>query len=111
LRVAVARDADDGEAIELVERLRSESDEFANLWNDHDVGTHAGGERKRLVHPRIGTIELDCQVMVAQNEAQMLLVYTATPGTEDHDKLKLLAVIGTQQFNTDETDQSQPARQ
>lgn len=111
LRVAVARDADDGEAMKLVERLRSESEAFASLWNEHEIGTHATGERKRLVHPRIGTIELDCQVMFAENEAQMLLVYTATPGTEDHEKLQLLSVIGTQQFDTDKTEQSQPTRQ
>jgi hypothetical protein len=111
LRVAVARDADDGEAMELVERLRSQSEGFASLWNDHEIGTHAGGERKRLVHPRIGTIELDCQVMVAENEAQMLLVYTTTPGTEDHDKLQLLSVIGAQRFETHESETRQPTRQ
>ena len=30
-----------------------------------------------------------------------LLVYTATPGTEDHDKLELLSVVGPQQFSAD----------
>ena len=29
-----------------------------------------------------------------------LLVFTATPGTEDHDKLRLLSVIGSQRIDT-----------
>ncbi len=84
--------------MELVELLSSESEEFAGLWDEHEVGTHAIGERKRLVHPMIDTIELDCQVMFPENEAQLLLVYTATPGSEDYDKLQLLSAIGTQDF-------------
>jgi hypothetical protein len=34
---------DDGEAMLLVVLLRSESEEFASLWNEHEVGTHASG--------------------------------------------------------------------
>ena len=36
--------------------------------------------------------------MIAADEGQVLLVYTATPGTEDADKLRLLSVIGDQRF-------------
>ncbi len=57
-----------------------------------------------IVHPSIGLIELDCQTLVAENQAQALLVYTATPGTEDYEKLRLLAVIGAQQFHADLTE-------
>ena len=57
-------------------------------------------QRKRMVHPSVGTIELDCQVLVAENQAQSLLVYTATPGTEDYERLKLLSVIGVQRFES-----------
>jgi hypothetical protein len=28
-------------------------------------------------------------------------VFTATPGTDDHEKLQLLSVIGSQQFEAD----------
>jgi MmyB-like transcription regulator ligand binding domain len=48
--------------MELVELLESESGEFAGLREEHEVDTHAIGRRKRLVHPMIGTIELDCRV-------------------------------------------------
>jgi hypothetical protein len=55
-------------------------------------------DRKRMVHPMVGSLELDCQILKAESQAQSLLVFTATPGTEDYDKLQLLSVIGTQQF-------------
>ena len=38
LRAVHGRAADDPEAHELVERLLSESDEFAALWERHEVG-------------------------------------------------------------------------
>jgi hypothetical protein len=43
-------------------------------------------------------IELNCQVLYTENQAQVLLVYTASPGTEGREKLDLLAVIGSQRL-------------
>lgn len=100
LRAALSRDTEDLKARELVRRLQHDSSEFAELWAQHEVAVRIS-DRKRMVHPRIGTIELDCQTLVAENQAQVLLVYTATPGTEDYEKLQLLSVIGTQQFDSD----------
>jgi hypothetical protein len=37
-------------------------------------------------------------VPIDESEAQMLLVYTATPGTESAERLRLLGVIGAQEF-------------
>ena len=79
LRRSSARADRDPEAIELVERLRAESPEFATLWERHDVDHAFGQERKRFLHPEVGALEVDCQVLVAENEDQVLLVYTATP--------------------------------
>jgi hypothetical protein len=50
-------------------------------------------EHKRIVHPDLGVIELDCQLLFTENLAQSLLVFTASPGTEGYEKLKLLSVI------------------
>ena len=52
----------------------------------------------RLTHPRVGLIELDCQILTAENQTELLVVFTAAPGTEDAEKLALLRVIGTQSF-------------
>lgn len=97
LRVAMARSGNDPEITALVDRLIGESPEFAERWQRHEVDLPIQ-RRKRMVHPTIGVMELECQVLVAENEAQVLLVYTATPGTEDHEKLRLLSVIGTQRM-------------
>ena len=48
------------------------------------------------MHPEVGRLELNCQTLVDPNQAHLLLVYTADPGTESHEKLQLLSVIGAQ---------------
>jgi MmyB-like transcription regulator ligand binding domain len=96
-RSGLARDPDDVGGAELVTRLRADSPEFAALWDEHEV-TIRLSDHKRLLHPRVGAISLHCQHLIAADEGQVLMVYTATPGTEDADKLRLLSVIGTQRF-------------
>ena len=97
LRAAVALRADDAEANELVEALRARSREFDELWREHEVAVRRR-DRKRIVHPELGMIELDCQILTDEDRSQMLLVFTATPGSEDAEKLELLEVIGDQRF-------------
>lgn len=87
----------DDEARAFVDRLRRESDEFARIWAEHEVQLPST-TRKRLAHPQVGLIELDCQILTAENQTELLVVFTATPGSEDAEKLALLGVIGTQQF-------------
>ena len=40
-------------------------------------------------------LELHCQTLIDPGQSHSLLVYTAIPGSESHDKLQLLSVIGT----------------
>lgn len=96
-RAVLGRDRDDHRARDLIDQLLGISPEFAQLWSEHEVAVRLS-DRKRMVHPRVGTIELHCQQLIAADEGQILLVYTATPGTEDYDKLRLLSVIGSQRF-------------
>jgi transcriptional regulator with XRE-family HTH domain len=97
LRAAHGRDPDDLEARELVERLIGESEEFARLWERHEVASRAGTQ-KRFVHPLVGPLTLDCQVLTSENLIEKLVVFTAAPGSEDADRLELLAVVGAQSF-------------
>lgn len=83
---------------EVVAALLEESAEFARLWEAHEVTT-AHAREKRVQHPDVGVMRLQCQFLVDPEQGQTMLVLTATPGTEDYEKLKLLAVIGTQQFD------------
>lgn len=55
-------------------------------------------EPKSFRHPEVGRLELECQTLVAESESQILLVYTATPGSESAERLRLLGVIGGQEF-------------
>lgn len=97
LRAALSRDPDDPRTGELIDALHRASNAFTSAWAEHHVGRKSG-ERKRLVHPELGTIEVDCQTLVAADEGQALLVFTATPGSEAAEQLRLLEVIGRQSF-------------
>ena len=98
LRIATARHPDDTRGRALVDRLLQASPEFAILWADHDVSWRPGVEPKTFQHPQVGRLELDCQTLIAESESQILLVYTATPGTESAERLRLLGVVGGQTF-------------
>ncbi|TYB71120.1 helix-turn-helix domain-containing protein [Nonomuraea sp. PA05] len=82
---------------ELVRALRKESAEFAELWDRHEVAKRFE-DHKTLVHPELGDIEVDCQVLFTEDQSQALLVLTAPPRTEGYEKLRLLAVLGQQRF-------------
>ncbi|SFW66757.1 helix-turn-helix transcriptional regulator [Amycolatopsis australiensis] len=90
LRAASGRDT---RATELARLLAVESAEFAELWAAHEVAVPFE-RRKTIVHPSFGEIALDCQLLHTDDLAQVLLVFTATPGTEDAEKLQLLSVVG-----------------
>jgi transcriptional regulator with XRE-family HTH domain len=99
LRAAYAAAGQQSRAGVLVRQLQKQSAEFAEIWRTHVVGTRFG-DHKTLVHPQVGHIELDCQVMFNEDQSQALLVLTAAPRSEAADKLALLAVLGQQQFTT-----------
>ena len=97
LRAAVTADHRDPRASQIVAELLERSSEFVELWGLHEVAKRFD-DHKALVHPELGRIEVDCQVLFTEDRSQTLLVMTARPGTESHGKLQLLSVIGQQQF-------------
>ncbi len=82
-------------AAHLADLLLAQSEEFRQVWNDHEVGIRPN-EVKYFIHPELGALELTCQRLVDPDQAHSLLVYTAIPGSESYEKLQLLSVIGTQ---------------
>ena len=82
-------------ATTLVTQLLAGSAEFRDVWARHEIAAHHE-QRKTVVHPELGEIELDCQVLHSEDRGQRLLVFTATPGTVDATRLELLAVVGRQ---------------
>ncbi|MFK0023815.1 hypothetical protein [Streptomyces sp. NPDC090798] len=67
--------------------------EFTELWNQHEIGFRHD-ERKTIVHPELGDLHLHCQALLAPDQAQALLIFTATPGSDSHEKLRLLTALG-----------------
>jgi hypothetical protein len=80
-------------AAHFADLLLDQSEEFRNLWNEHEIGIRPHAV-KRLVHPEVGALELNCQTLLDPEQAHLLMVYTAVPGSESYDKLQLLSVIG-----------------
>jgi transcriptional regulator with XRE-family HTH domain len=95
LRAATARYPRDEELRRLTADLRSVSPRFAELWQAGAVGAHAA-DRKRVEHPEVGGLTLDCDVLTVQGADLRVIVYTAEPGSPDAEKLRLLQVIGLQ---------------
>ncbi|WP_181798954.1 helix-turn-helix transcriptional regulator [Streptomyces sp. WELS2] len=100
LRAAAARrDAKDPEARTLIAELNARSSEFAALWARHEVRVRRD-DRKRINHPALGTLEVDCLSLFGEDGRQRLLWFTPAPGTDSAGKLDLLAVVGTQLTGT-----------
>jgi len=99
LRTAATQDGPHSRAAAIAHYLRTHSTEFALLWAEHEIGIRYL-DTKRVVHPELGVLELHCQTLLDPDQAQVLLIFTATPGTDSFDKLQLLAVIGGQQLTT-----------
>ncbi|MFW0788042.1 helix-turn-helix transcriptional regulator [Gordonia sp. CPCC 205333] len=79
-------------AAALAESLRSSSDEFSELWKAHEVGVMPR-QIKTFVHPTVGSLQLNCQILLDPEQSNSLLVYTAAPGSESYEKLQLLSVV------------------
>jgi transcriptional regulator with XRE-family HTH domain len=97
LRASVSASGDSERGRAIVSQLLSESEEFATIWELHEVRNRFD-DHKTLVHPEIGEIEVDCQALFTENLSQTLLVLTASPGSEAAEKLALLRVVGNQTF-------------
>lgn len=97
LRAAVGLLGSGSPAGQLVQVLQETSEEFAEIWERHEVARRYE-DHKTLLHPEVGPIELDCQVLFTQDQTQALLVLTAAPRSVDAEKLALLSVVGQQQL-------------
>ncbi|GAA1908290.1 helix-turn-helix domain-containing protein [Streptantibioticus ferralitis] len=103
LQAAAARRGHDAEMAKMVAILRRGSAEFAALWDTHDVAVKRT-DRKRIVHPTLGVIELDCCNLLSEDGRQRLLWFTAPTGGRGAEQLELLSVIGTQDLASEPAD-------
>ena len=119
MRAEAGRDPHDKGLQDLVGELSLRSDTFRTLWAAHDVRTHGAGT-KRFHHPIVGELILAYEELAITAEpGNVLLIYTAEPGSPSAERLKLLASWGADnrslaaEMNTAFPDQfaSPPARE
>ncbi|GAB2627605.1 helix-turn-helix transcriptional regulator [Streptomyces capparidis] len=101
LQAAAARRGRDAEVTKMVAVLRRRSREFAALWDTHNVAVRRM-DHKKIVHPTLGIIELDCYNLLSEDGRQRLLWFTAPPGSPGAEQLELLSVIGAQDLSVTE---------
>lgn len=112
LQVVAARRGRDAEVTRMIRELRRRSAEFTALWDTHDVGLRRN-DHKRIVHPNLGVIELECLSLFSEDGRQRLLRFTAPSGSRAAEQPRLLSVIGTQDMTERERtaqDSTGPAR-
>ncbi len=99
LQRAVGTYPEDAKLRQLVDDLCQASSRFAALWAQRIVTT-VGSNSKTIAHPEVGPITLDCDVLTVTGSDLRLVVYTAEPSSPDADLLRLVQVIGHQEFKT-----------
>ncbi|MFD6529461.1 helix-turn-helix transcriptional regulator [Streptomyces sp. NPDC060184] len=90
LRTEAGLNPDAPDLAGLVGELLLKSPDFARLWERYDV---IGRKKiqKTVHHPKVGVLTLSSQSMNLEGTpGQRLGVYTAEPGTPDHDAMLLL---------------------
>ncbi|WP_428340604.1 helix-turn-helix transcriptional regulator [Mycobacterium sp.] len=95
LRAAATKYPADQQVRRLIGELRAKSDTFALLWDSGAVGRPEASS-KTIDHPQVGPLTLDCDVLSVAAGDLRIMIYTAEPGTQDAERLALLAVLGTQ---------------
>jgi hypothetical protein len=93
LRVRYERDEHDARVEALISELIERSTLFRKLWEEHGVVKRMSG-RKTFNHPEVGVIELDWErLTVPAAGGQVLMVYSAEPGTPAATALTLLSTL------------------
>ena len=103
LRRAFGSYPDDTGLRQLVDDLQQASPRFARLWASRVISTGGGSNSKTIVHPAVGPITLDCDVLTVAGSDLRIVVYTADPLSPDADRLRLTQVIGLQELGPRDT--------
>lgn len=93
LRTEAGRDPHNKDLRELIGELSTLSEEFRTRWAAHEVRLHNAGN-KQFIHPDVGVLDLvyhSMDVSADGSSTLVMTVYTAEPGTDSADRLKLLA--------------------
>ncbi|NIE63614.1 helix-turn-helix transcriptional regulator [Burkholderia sp. Ax-1719] len=101
-RADVARAGLVSEAGKLVDELSAASPQFAALWRENDLHNHADGGVKKLLHPKLGPIELEYSAFAVDGRPDLgMIVYTPLDN-EMAERIKTLAETTTLGANSTE---------
>jgi transcriptional regulator with XRE-family HTH domain len=90
LRSAADRYPRDEPLARLLTELRAGSQEFVEVWNTNPV--RAPGHRaKTVIHPELGRLRINCDVLAVPDDDQQVVFITADPGTPSARALRRLA--------------------
>jgi hypothetical protein len=90
LRASAGRYPDDPRLAQLIADLREASPRFSSLWETRRIGVYEQ-ERKTVDHPRLGVLQVDCDILTTHRNDLRVVVYTAAPGSRSAKALEELS--------------------
>ncbi|MGW4074190.1 helix-turn-helix transcriptional regulator [Streptomyces asiaticus] len=92
LRATQGAYPDDPRLRGLVRECATGSTRFAHLWSQSTAAGALGHERKTIVHPMVGDLTLDCDILTVPRSDLRIVTYTAAPGTPPAEQLDFLRI-------------------
>ncbi|MGP4102250.1 MmyB family transcriptional regulator [Nonomuraea sp. KM90] len=89
MRAAQARYPDDPDLIRMIAEPRRGSRRFDELWREGRSSPWRAAT-KSIRHPSLGTLSLDCDIMLLPDGNQTVLVYSAEAGSPEATALDML---------------------
>jgi transcriptional regulator with XRE-family HTH domain len=103
LRATAARRGMDDTVRALISALTGASAEFRAIWARQEVAVRRT-THKVLQHDRVGRLDLICDVVVSPPSGQRLVLFRGRPGTDAAERLAMLEVLGTEEFDGEAPD-------
>ncbi|MDX3242050.1 helix-turn-helix transcriptional regulator [Streptomyces sp. ME18-1-4] len=92
VRTNAGKSPGDAHFSSLIGELSHKSEQFRQLWAQHEVSRESAGESVRMRHPVVGEFDLVHEPMALPGGAPMrLMTYHAEPGSRSEEALRMLA--------------------
>ena len=104
LHLYAGRHPHDPQLAELIAELSQSSEDFRRWWAEYDVLRHTYGA-KRYRHPVVGDLTLNYEALTVSDDPDQLLgLYTAEPGSQSEQALRLLSARTREAVSTSRRD-------